>query len=67
MTGRHQDKYGQWAGNPNGQKADLARCAQSVTPKGEWVSRQCSRARGFGPDQAYCKIHAKRYQEEREE
>ena len=24
--------------------------------------RQCSRKRGYGPDQAYCKQHAKRYE-----
>lgn len=55
----YQDKYGGWAGNPNGQKPDLARCCVEVgRPIGAWTQYgQCGRKRGFGPDGEYCKQH----------
>lgn len=51
--------YGRWAGKPNGTKPDYARCAEHVF--GSYYSHQCSRKRGHGPDQAYCKQHAKKH------
>lgn len=55
----YPEAYGQWAGNPNGQAPDYSRCCHEVgRAMGRWTSfGQCSNKRGFGPDQAYCKIH----------
>lgn len=60
LTSRHEKRYGQWAGNPNGHEADPKRCAASVFSN--WYPVQCGRRRGYGPEQAYCKQHAKRYE-----
>lgn len=51
--------YGKWGGNPNGTRENPDRCIEEVRP--DWVSQQCSRKRGHGPDRNYCKQHAKRY------
>lgn len=66
----HQQRYGAWAGNPLGLNADPSRCAAVVSSKHNYVTHQCTRKRGYGPEQAYCKIHdpdaeAKREQESR--
>lgn len=55
---KYPDRYGTWAGNPEGHKADPTRCVQSVYPTGRGViSHQCHKKRGHGPDGAYCKTH----------
>ena len=59
---RYDKRYGQWAGNPQGRAPDFTKCAESVYPPRQWVSRQCTRACGYGPDGAYCKTHAKRHE-----
>lgn len=51
-------RYGQWAGNEAGQAEDPTRCTESVLPAREWISKQCTKKRGHGPDGAYCKQHA---------
>jgi len=56
----YPDAYNKWAGNPQGHGPDYDRCCVEIWPKDKWgmTSRyQCKRARGFGPDKAYCKIH----------
>lgn len=53
----HSKAYGQWAGNNAGRKPDPARCCVEVTATTSWVSHQCSRRRGYGPEEAYCKQH----------
>lgn len=60
MSPEYQREYGQWAGNPRGQKPDLSKCAKGVYSNGSYIESQCCRARGHGPDQAYCKQHAKK-------
>lgn len=58
--------YGVWSGNPKGKKPNFTRCCQSITPKqGFPIPYQCKRARGYGPDKAYCKIHDPKAVEER--
>lgn len=56
-------EYGQWAGNPRGQRADEAKCIEAVWPKDGWIPYQCQRKRGHGPQGMYCRQHAKRYAE----
>lgn len=54
-------RYGQWAGNPRGMAEDKTLCIVEVAEAGRSVLfRQCQRKRGYGPDGAYCPIHAKR-------
>jgi hypothetical protein len=53
-------RYGTWAGNPKGQSEDLNCCVESVYGTGRYISGQCSRKRGHGPNGEYCKQHAKR-------
>ena len=51
-------KYGCWAGNPDGQSEDVARCITGVWSKGGWSREtQCNRKRGYGPDGLYCQQH----------
>lgn len=40
-----------------------ARCAKSVCSSDGWHIYQCSRKAGHGPDELFCKQHAKRYTE----
>ena len=60
---RYDEAYGQWAGNKKGFKPDYDRCCEQVYSN--WRFYQCQRKRGYGPDEAYCKQHAKRFQVER--
>ena len=53
----HKERYGAWAGNNAGRKADLSRCCESVYSHGSRISSQCSRKSGHGPGGAYCKQH----------
>lgn len=57
-----EQRYGQWAENPNGNPEDPNRCIAEV--KIQWLFRertleQCLRKRGHGPGGLYCKQHAK--------
>lgn len=51
-------RYGKWAAYPNGHKFEPACCAYEVG--GKYLSAQCSRKPGHGPDGLYCKQHAKK-------
>ena len=59
---KHKLTYGQWAGNPKGDPANLTRCAEEVFVG--LIPAQCSRKCGHGPNWVYCKNHAKRFQQE---
>lgn len=51
-------RYGKWAGNPKGHSYKREYCACQVFPQlGEHY--QCQRKNGHGPDNLYCKQHAK--------
>jgi hypothetical protein len=54
----YDEKYGAWAGFPQGHKPDFTRCCETVWNR-ERFSRhyQCTKPRGHGPDGAYCKQH----------
>lgn len=55
----YRDKYGAWAGSPDGHQPDYLLCCQEVEDNSTFWPRyrQCRRKRGFGPDDAYCKQH----------
>ena len=50
-------RYGEWPGNPKGNAYLPARCAFEVSSG--WLFAQCARKPGHGPDELYCKQHAK--------
>ena len=54
-------KYGAWAGNPSGNRYNSKRCAYEVW--GEFNEYQCSRKKGHGINDLYCKQHAKKVRE----
>lgn len=54
------NRYGQWAGNPNGSQFNAQNCAYEVFPHNGWVSYQCRRKPGHGPASLYCKQHSKK-------
>ncbi len=55
-------RYGQWAGNPKGNKEDLTKCIEEVWKRGCGISaHQCSKKRGYGPQALYCKQHSKKH------
>jgi hypothetical protein len=58
LTPEHQQRYGEWAGNPEGNRPDPERCAKEVVS--EYYFHQCLRKRGHGPHGAYCKQHARK-------
>jgi len=52
--------YGAWAGDTKGRVEDESRCIEEVKAQegwGHWY--QCQRKRGHGPNELYCKQHAK--------
>lgn len=51
-------RYGQWAGNEAGIAEDKIKCVAEVGWD-EFITRQCQRKRGYGPNDLYCKQHAK--------
>ncbi len=53
----YKERYGAWAGNPQGRAPDFTRCCEEVSDSMNWNTYQCSRKRGYGPDKAYCKQH----------
>jgi hypothetical protein len=59
LSSYHRDYYGRWAGSERGVRAKPDQCATSVYPGNSFISRQCCRKRGHGPESAFCKQHAK--------
>jgi hypothetical protein len=56
-------RYSCRAIRPDGTPEDPTRCIEEVWPTdGLWISYQCSRKRGHGPDGLYCKQHAKKHE-----
>jgi len=57
--------YGQWAGNPKGQRENPQHCVVEVWPPGFWsIPRQCQRKRGHGEGDLaglLCAHHARQY------
>ena len=55
----YPEAYGTWAGNPKGIAPDFKRCCAVVYERESRWPRpyQCQKARGHGPDGAYCKQH----------
>jgi hypothetical protein len=54
-------RYRQWAGEPKGTTYDTTKCAADVPDGGRSpLSHQCNRKRGYGPNELYCCIHAKK-------
>ncbi len=53
-------RYEEWGGNPKGTPEDPKRCVEQVTPRGRWISAQCSKPRGYGEAGDLCKLHAKK-------
>ena len=51
--------YGTWAGNPGGNKENVNHC-QADVPRGFMLFGQCSRNRGHGEGENFCKQHGKR-------
>jgi len=53
-------RYGAWAGEPDGRKYGEGFCAYEVWggPRG-MTAYQCCRRNGYGPEELYCKTHAK--------
>lgn len=52
-------RYGVWSGKPWGRRYDSSRCAEEI--QNGWISYQCSRKPGHGPEELYCKQHAKQF------
>lgn len=55
-------RYGEWAGNPKGMAYWPNRCAYEICDYEIWTDgnySQCSRNPGYGPDNLYCKQHAR--------
>lgn len=60
MTDKRKRRfYGRWAGNERGFPEDTTRCIKSIFRDGSFISSQCSRKRGHGPNGLYCKQHGK--------
>lgn len=53
-------RYGRRAGCNEGRLENPNCCVVAVrTGRHTFISSQCSRRRGFGPDGLYCRVHAK--------
>ena len=62
LSSLHRKRYGTWAGNPTGNPAMPDKCCENVWPAGRFMfPHQCNRARGHGPERAYCKQHDPEY------
>jgi hypothetical protein len=57
-------RYGAWAGNPNGHAERWGDCIAEVADGVSYLFHQCRRRRGYGPDQRFCKQHAKQAMKE---
>jgi hypothetical protein len=51
-------RYGTWAGNPKGRPYNEGKCAYELMH--DMLFSQCSRNAGHGPEELYCKQHAKK-------
>lgn len=52
-------RYGRWAGQPKGMAEHEGHCIASVYSGGRFISSQCGRKRGHGPNDEFCKQHAR--------
>jgi hypothetical protein len=60
MQGGNMRRYNKWAGNSEGTKEDITRCIVQVSDRGKFsLFYQCRRKRGYGPNNLFCKQHAK--------
>lgn len=50
--------YGQWGGNKKGVPEEIEQCVEALYDR--YISRQCSKKRGHGENELYCKQHAKK-------
>lgn len=57
LSNHHAKAYGRWPTNPQGTPPDPARCCDQVLSY-RGLPHQCTRPRGHGPEQAYCKQHS---------
>lgn len=57
--GAEDYRYGVWGGCPKGVPKDTNRCAWEIWNGFAPGGKQCSRKRGHGPEQNYCKQHAR--------
>ena len=48
--------YDRWTGSSSGNRENPAHCIEAISEG--YHERQCSRPRGYGPDEKYCKQHA---------
>lgn len=55
-------RYGRWPGNPTGRPEIPGRCVVEVDATTGWIGGQCSRPRGHGKDELFCKQHAKMHE-----
>ncbi len=53
-------RYDKSALNPKGIAEDKTLCVAEVKDFSGWHFYQCSRKRGYGPEDKYCKQHAKK-------
>ncbi len=60
-------RYGESAGNPDGYPEILKHCVEDVFRDAQYVSSQCSRKRGHGPDGLYCRQHGKMAEKRKQE
>jgi hypothetical protein len=51
------EKYGNWAGEPQGHAPNFSLCCEKVYHEHLRRFFQCSRKRGHGPDGEYCRTH----------
>lgn len=55
-------RYGQWAGDKKGHAEDVTRCVEacySSSHHAGYVTYQCRRKRGYGPNGEFCSQHAR--------
>lgn len=61
----YDDRYGQWAGLPNGRAPDYTRCAASVYPDNSMISAQCRFRVKYNPNPdghlTRCGIHKNKW------
>ncbi len=51
-------RYGKWAGCPAGHAEYAECCAMEISSFHGWYGQQCSRKRGHGPNDEFCRQHA---------
>ena len=59
VTSLHQSRYGEWRGFEGHSPIGWRCCEEVKEGSGTFAEKhQCSRARGYGPEEAYCAQHA---------